>query len=104
MDRAEAIGVLTIEQASHRKDGLVDRAIDMAIAALREREQREQECEFCGGRHIITSVTVRHSMVGYDDVLGKVKVNFTETLKPPKHCPECGRKLSEAPKEGADHE
>lgn len=53
MDRTEAIGVLTIEQASHRKDGLVDRAIDMAIAALRDQEQskwisvkeRLPECE-----------------------------------------------------------
>lgn len=42
MDRLEAIGVLTIEQASHRKDGLVERAIDMAIAALREQEQSNE--------------------------------------------------------------
>ena len=52
-----------------------------------------RECEYCGGGHFITSVTVRSSMVGYDDYLGKVKVNYTDTLKPPKFCPECGRRL-----------
>lgn len=40
MDRAEAVNVLTLERAAHCKDGLVERAIDMAIAALREQEQK----------------------------------------------------------------
>lgn len=57
-----------------------------------------RECEFCGSGHFITSVTVRSSVVGVDDVLGKVRVNYTDTLKPPKYCPNCGRKLIEEKK------
>lgn len=48
-------------------------------------------CPFCGGGYSITSVTVRYCKVGYDDILGKVKLSLTDTLKPPKYCPECGR-------------
>lgn len=55
-------------------------------------------CPFCEGQYFITSVTVRYSIIGYDDVLGKVKANYTDTLKPPNYCPECGRELTD--KEG----
>ena len=41
MDRAEAIRVLTVERSSHSDGGLVEQAIDVALAALREQEDLE---------------------------------------------------------------
>ena len=92
MDRAEAIGVLTIEQASHRKDGLVERAIDMAIAALREQEQREQGCDWCND---LQSRPCHACSIGYDHFdCGKGHPRFK--MLPYKYCPMCGRKLGGA--------
>lgn len=50
-------------------------------------------CQFCDGRYFIKSVTVRYSMIGYAEEIGKIRVDFSDTLKPPKYCPECGKRL-----------
>lgn len=58
----------------------------------------KNQCDICGRGYEIFSVTVRYGRVGYDDILGKVKLNFTDTLKPPAYCPQCGRALKEMEK------
>lgn len=94
MDRTEAIGVLTIEQASHRKDGLVDRAIDMAIAALREQEQSkwisvkerlpEDDVEVLTRRATGMSVETHHSFGwAYDAYNGKWEITHWRPLPEP---------------------
>lgn len=70
MDRAEAIKRLTM--CLDCTDCLTCAEHDMAIAALREQEQREQGCFVCDGW------------------VGISKDNF---------CPNCGRKLGGADRE-----
>ena len=112
MDRAKAIAVLMAQMLVLGKGYPSYReAMEMAIDALREQEQREQGCEYCRppfrnlfsvtidpetGEEIITIFVDcdGQALRLYDDnpynpQIDKVPINF---------CPMCGRKL----KEGAE--
>ena len=91
MDRAEAIKRLAIrrDDCSHAN---TKEALNVAIAALREQEQREQGCEYCNGLPDVQreDFTMPNASKKDYDI---VKINF---------CPMCGRKLTKPPKEGAE--
>lgn len=107
MDRAEAIGFLNYEYKaacnaytthlvnSCPQDPQTEEWLDalgIAIAALREQEQREQGCEVC--REAECGIEVSWAT---EDMQGFTIKHHLATAK---ICPMCGRKL----KEGADNE
>lgn len=119
MDRAEAIEILKKNRpgSDPRKCGEeLCAAVDMAIAALREQEQREQGCEYCRGKEALYQHTNTTRL--YINTYGQARTLVVECDPCPpyadcalknnparsvfiiKHCPECGRKLGEPPKEG----
>lgn len=103
MTREEAILYLTpiAESASLER---YKEALSMAVAALREQEEREKGCEYCnedcdGYRKMIGAFSITNPLHG--------NVWNIETChcKPRQiyFCPMCGRMLTEPPKEN-DHE
>ena len=70
----------------------VDNACVLAVAAIREQEEREQGCEYCNGLPFsqMEDFTMPNaSKKDYDIV----------TIR---YCPICGRRLPQPPKEDAD--
>lgn len=94
---------------------LIGQALQIAIAATKEAEERERGCEYCAGKWSLYQYTVNTKL--YINTFGKVRTIETEcTPCPPyakcslqgiparsafpiNYCPHCGRKLD---KEVAD--
>lgn len=106
MDRAEAIKRLSAYTGNPCYTVEHQEACYMAVAALREQEQREQGCEYCDGTEkdlyyqdgacaqMIDLVYISGNRIECDfgcKAWGAFEINF---------CPMCGRKLTE----GAEHE
>lgn len=98
MTREEAILYLTpiTESASHE---IYKEALSMAVAALREQEERERGCEYCnedseGYRKMIGAFSITNPFHG--NVL-----NIETCHCKPRQiyfCQMCGRRLSQQPK------
>ena len=97
MDRAEAIKYLKISLEEIKNCGYAyfgsvgRRCLEIAIAALREREQREQGCEFCRTEYDILLPTD----MGYTWISGNELQNSYGSCEI-RYCPMCGRKLGGA--------
>ena len=61
-----------------------DEALDMAISALREQEERSKGCEFCA-----------ETLKRFDHVLAVADYCEDDIVYEPKFCPMCGRRLEE---------
>ena len=90
MTRTYAIGLLTAIMGHEPYDSSVSKALDMAIAALREQEERSKKCPYCdvakaneGVKN--TVLWVKEPETNKWTMMGK-KLLF---------CPMCGRKLEE---------
>lgn len=72
-----------------------DEALDMAIAALREQEERSKGCEWC------ESLDKKNKDFKCGDILARGVVEHTFWgdgrwyMQEPKFCPMCGRRLEE---------
>lgn len=93
MTREEAIRVLTIERASHSEGGIVEAAMDMAISALREQEERSKGCEFCQ-KFDFKTVAPEIDKYGARLLLATSDCVFPNNRQF-KVCPMCGRRLEE---------
>lgn len=61
-----------------------DEAVQMAIAALREQEERSKGCEFCA-----------ETLKRFDHVLAVADYCEDDIVYEPRFCPMCGRRLEE---------
>ncbi len=50
-------------------------------------------CTLCGDGFFIKSVTVRYGVIRYEEGIGKIRVDLSDILRPPKYCPYCGKRL-----------
>lgn len=60
----------------------VDDALEMAISALREQEERSKGCDFCNADYAVMSGSY-------------MTLDFQHKSITPKFCPKCGRRLEE---------
>ena len=86
MTREEAIERLEFHKQVWMMVGGLDlsKVLDMAIAALREQEERSKGCEFCA-----------ETLKRFDRVLAVADYCEDDIVYEPKFCPMCGRRLEE---------
>lgn len=80
-------GALTSCRCAECSEG--NAVVKTAITALREKLEREKECEYC--KQVITTVKMDFET---DSILGEDK--WFSSTRAPKFCPMCGRRLKEA--------
>ena len=106
MTREEAIKAIESNRPTSGYTMLCE-ALDMAVAALREQEERENGCEYC-----TDSKNIYHLASGVHDSMDEDVYISGNTLVVDigchsygtsviKYCPMCGRRLPEPPKEDA---